>query len=155
MQWAGTSKERNAKEVRVPNHLESWFADQLVGIDYFFRHAPTPVREPRHPCSPRIMAQTQLQTLSDAETPFPSGAPVSVGHVAAEPYGNGRPDIFSVHGMHTPGVHQNIKNHSKTLDLSMEYPNATTWSTEYGGCGAFRDVSSRHQASRWACIDAQ
>lgn len=84
---------------------ESWFADQLEESIIFSPcpHAGARAQTSTFPkVTPSFVARVYLQTLSDAETIFSSPGPVSVGQLAAEPYGNGRPDIFSVTGTHTP-----------------------------------------------------
>lgn len=81
-----------------------WFADQLENR---FNFSPCPHAGARAQTStfpkvtPSSVAQTFPQALSGAETIFSSRGPVSVGQLAAEPYGNGKPDIFSVTGTRT------------------------------------------------------
>jgi hypothetical protein len=122
------------------------------------------VRKPRHPCSPKLDQEPWRKLsskLCQTRRVFAlSGAPVSVGQVAAEAHGNGRPDMFSVTGMNTPSVYKYVCNYIEALKWTDEYSKDSPWVERSDVCSAFEVVFVRvvshlmeeHFRRKGACV---
>jgi hypothetical protein len=119
-------RQARQRQVHVPN--AGLLTSSIESI--IFSTCPTSVRKPRHPCSPKPDQEPWRKLsskLCQMRRRFSlAGAPVSVGQAAAEPCGNGRPDMFSVPGTYTPSVCRYICDYNEALRWTDEYTKALT-----------------------------